>query len=628
MPIGGHEVGPITNKKTDYGTVILHWLLVATLIVATVTGLRIASEAPDRGWINALDLVLPQAAVWTRHVEAAVALLAVSIAYVTYMRHAGLARRVRLDRVRLKGLFGRPQACWGAINVLLYWAFYAAMLTQLVTGVLIYLGAAGGLTVEAHWLGMWAILAYAGSHVLSQAKLGGKVQLLRILRPSRLAPPPPPFDPAQVLELIARENAARGIASPQAAPEAQPSGPAHQAPPRRVRADASRQPSPAGRQRNATLQANPFIVAAAVALVAVTFVVTLEPRATDTLYIQHIEAADAPRIDGETSDPIWRKVPAVAVLTEQGGNFFRGETRVTVQAVHDGTFAYFLFVWDDPTRSLKQLPLRKTAKGWQLLHDGFETGDERAYHEDKFAVLFTRLDAVLAGDLTFHAGPEPVAGKPRTLSQRGLHYTTDSYVDVWQWKAVSTNASSYCDDDHFGPPAEATKAQYDGTASYRGGFAPDPGQANYQDNFAQLWASAYAHGVTPRRLPKDVTAMTAALGPVDLDPEHGEIEGARWFMTEDESVPYSAELDRLIPEGTIIPGVIVAGQYGGDRADVRCAGRWAAGRWALEAVRRLDTASQYDVPIASGTYMRVAAFDHSQIRHTRHVRPLRLEMQP
>ena len=81
--------------------------------------------------------------------------------------------------------------------------------------------------------------------------------------------------------------------------------------------------------------------------------------------------------------------------------------------MHDGTYAYFLFVWDDPTRSLKQLPLKKTAKGWRLLHDGFEYGDERPYNEDKFAVLFTRLDAVLAGDLTFHAGPEPVAGKPR-----------------------------------------------------------------------------------------------------------------------------------------------------------------------------------------------------------------------
>src|SRR5262249_31712233 len=120
---------------------------------------------------------------------------------------------------------------------------------------------------------------------------------------------------------------------------------------------------------------------------------------------------------------------------------------------------------------------------------------------------------------------------------------------------------------------------------------------------------------------------TAALGLIDLDPEHGESENARWYMTEDESVPYSPELDRLIPEGTIIPGVILSGKFSGDRADVRCAARWHAGRWALEAGRRLAVGSPYDTAIATGTFMRVAAFDHTQIRHTRHVRPLRLELQ-
>ena len=71
-------------------------------------------------------------------------------------------------------------------------------------------------------------------------------------------------------------------------------------------------------------------------------------------------------------------------------------------------------------------------------------------------------------------------------------------------------------------------------------------------------------------------------------------------------------IDRF-PDGTVVPGVIISGQYSGDRADVRCAGRWAAGRWALEVVRRLDTGSPYDLPIKTGTYMRVAAFDHAQI---------------
>ena len=121
--------------------------------------------------------------------------------------------------------------------------------------------------------------------------------------------------------------------------------------------------------------------------------------------------------------------------------------------------------------------------------------------------------------------------------------------------------------------------------------------------------------------------MNAALGRVDLDPDHGDGEASRWYMTEEESLPYSAERDRQIPEGTIIPGVILSGQYAGDRADVRGAARWAAGRWALEVVRRLESRSQYDVPIVTGTFLRVAAFDHAQIRHTRHVKPIRLEVE-
>ena len=117
------------------------------------------------------------------------------------------------------------------------------------------------------------------------------------------------------------------------------------------------------------------------------------------------------------------------------------------------------------------------------------------------------------------------------------------------------------------------------------------------------------------------------MGDVDIDPNHGENEGSRWYMTEDESTPYSQEADARIPAGTVIPGVIIAGEFTGDRADVRCAARWASGHWALEVARRLDTNSQYDVPIKTGIFMRVAAFDRSQIGHTRHVRPIRLEVE-
>ena len=39
--------------------------------------------------------------------QAAVVLVAMAMAYIVYMVRAGLGRRVQLDKVRLRGLFGR-----------------------------------------------------------------------------------------------------------------------------------------------------------------------------------------------------------------------------------------------------------------------------------------------------------------------------------------------------------------------------------------------------------------------------------------------------------------------------------------------------------------------------------------
>ena len=103
-------------RKTDYGTIILHWLLVAAVSVAFVTGLRIATEAPDRAWLNAIDFLLPRNGVWTSHIDAAIVLVAVSIAYAIYLTRSGLDRRVQLDNVRLRGLIGPKQVRLGTLD--------------------------------------------------------------------------------------------------------------------------------------------------------------------------------------------------------------------------------------------------------------------------------------------------------------------------------------------------------------------------------------------------------------------------------------------------------------------------------------------------------------------------------
>src|SRR5450755_3824635 len=128
----------IRRRKTDYGTVILHWLLVAAFAVAFLSGLRIATEAPERGWINLFDAVLPRESVWIAHMQAAVVLVAVALGYTIYVTRSGLGRRIRLDKIRLRGLFGRGEARLGAINTVLTWIFFVTMLALIASGGLLY----------------------------------------------------------------------------------------------------------------------------------------------------------------------------------------------------------------------------------------------------------------------------------------------------------------------------------------------------------------------------------------------------------------------------------------------------------------------------------------------------------
>jgi hypothetical protein len=632
----------VRRRRTDYGTVILHGALVAATGVAFFSGLRIATEAPDRSWINFFDAVLPRAHVWDTHMFSAVLLTSIAPAYTVYMIRSGLGRRIQLDKIRLLGLCRRQERL-GSLNILLTWGFFVAMAILIGSGGSLYFGWAAGYGVAtAHWYATWAVVAFAGLHVIVHYRIAGASQLLRIFRPEPLPPPPPRLDAVELLtKLVAQSEQTTTRPQRASTPPLQPSQPAHEVSPDRWEKRGTPTPprfgsgpSRTSRRRNPTLQSNPLAVAAALAITGASAIIAADWFVGDTLQIHRITSAEAPILDGDTSDPVWRNIQPLSVMTSEGGNFDgKGESRIDIRAVHDGTWAFFLFTWEDPTRSLKQLPLIKQPDGWHLLHNGYQRGDERDFNEDKFSVLLTTMDADLAGDRTFHASPRPIPDAPATMTGRGLHYTSAPglYADVWQWKATSGGPTGWMDDEHFGPPLDPTPLQARNVVPYRGGFAPDPGSANYFENVDMSPDAAIGNDgnqiVRPRRLPRNLNATNVAMGQMSLDPDVSESDGSRWFMTETESLPYSPEIDSVIPLGAVIPGVIIAGDFSGDRADVRCAARWASGHWALEVARRLDTGSEYDVPLRSGIFMRVAAFDHSQIRHTRHVRPIRLEVE-
>jgi hypothetical protein len=537
------------------------------------------------------------------------------------MSKAGLLRRVRPDRARLRGIFGRASARYGGLNILLYWMLFTALAIEFVTGSMLYMGY-GGWAAEVHYLTTWVIVAYVPAHIAVHYAIGGKWQLLRVFNPGPLAPRPPEFDP---FELIAAARTQEELSK--TAGGRRP-GPPRSGEGRKTAPERSPGP-PRERPRSGTvLRVHPFTTAIAGGIGFVLFMMSLDTATRDTLVIDQIAETDKPRIDGDMADPIWRLATRIVVPTQQGANLDgAGQSTVEVRAVHDGTNAYFGFVWEDPTRSLKHLPLRKTENGWRVLQQGFDHGDATAYFEDKLAVLLVGSYTLIPGDRTFHAGRQPLADKPATLSGRGMHYTTDGgYADMWQWHASTGGVLGWVDDTHFGPPARPTEAQKQGQSAYKGGFAADPGGGVAELNFDERGPGGYDRPVIPKRLPRDVRQAIQASREADIDPNYGDGEGSIWWLTAEDSVPYSREQDARIPVGTVIPGVLISGTYGGDRAHIRGMAKWASGRWTLEVVRRLETGSKYDTAIATDAYMRVAVFDHTQSRHTRFIRPIRLEV--
>ena len=428
---------------------------------------------------------------------------------------------------------------------------------------------------------------------------------MRIIRPVPLLilPPPPDF-----AELLAEQLRLRQVSS----------GHASVAQPAFEAGARSRKPN----------RIHPGLVALGVGVICAVLGLGLEAVTRTHLRIGRIEPSAAPVLDGDLREAAWLNAAPVTIQTTQGGDF--GGTRqstVEIRAVHDGTYAYFAFVWTDPTRSLKHMPLIKTKTGWEVATPDQAVHSEPAYHEDKFSVLLARSTLPLIGN-AIHLSASPRRDRPASSSGRGLHYTSDgSVTDVWVWRASHGGPNGHIDNCHFAAAVEPTAEQLDGRSSYKGGFAVDPGQSPaYQANVEPDQAGSGSGMIVPKRLPRDITRTIQAFGQFSSLPRESDSENARWWMTEAESSPYSAVAGAQIPTGTIVPGIISVNANLMNNTRIRGVARWAAGRWTLEIARKLNTGSEFDVPIETGVLMWVAAFDRSETRHTRHVRPLVIEI--
>ncbi|MCW8125747.1 ethylbenzene dehydrogenase-related protein [Microbulbifer halophilus] len=333
--------------------------------------------------------------------------------------------------------------------------------------------------------------------------------------------------------------------------------------------------------------------------------------AQHSLPVLRVSVSTPIHIDGAADETEWTSAQPLTLSTEGGANFANGNTPVTLRALHNTREIYFLISWRDPTESLTHLPLRKTENGWQVQQDGFHRFDETRYYEDKFAVLLSdACDFGAAG--TAHLGRKPLDNKPANWHGHGYHYSdSDRIHDLWHWKAVRTNDMYLADDNFIGPP----DIRRPGRRRYTAGYRKDGKESG---SYVMNWQWYRPDTVIPKRLPRlaeQLARYESAGGDSD------------WVIPWFDFAPYAAENDDF-PEGTLMPSVIYSSnRFEGDRADVRARARWRDGRWTLELARPLDTGSAKDVAIHTGTCLWVSAFDRAQVAHTRHNRPIRLELE-
>ncbi|MCH7691591.1 MAG: hypothetical protein IIA17_11185 [candidate division Zixibacteria bacterium] len=281
-------------------------------------------------------------------------------------------------------------------------------------------------------------------------------------------------------------------------------------------------------------------------------------------------------LDGHAHTIEWYGVDSVLVPVTGGDNFDNGSTNILVKSFRNRRYIFFLFQWQDDSRSYNRR-LIKTDSGWIEQKSDSSIFGESVYFEDQLAVSFHgRRSGCLQ---SCHLG---------NSQQAARHYTNGDTADVWIWRALSTNPVGEADDGWWAAAASDSSAgiRFDNSAG--GGYA---------SNLNREWDEPYFLSYHP-----------AFRYWIDMR--------SKYFM------PYRFSLD-IFDVGAIQPAVVTA-PFTGDRGDIRVRGNWANGLWTVELSRSLNTGSPFDLALMGTVWMSLAPFDNSEKMHSYHFKTIKL----
>jgi hypothetical protein len=285
----------------------------------------------------------------------------------------------------------------------------------------------------------------------------------------------------------------------------------------------------------------------------------------------------------------WSNAKPLNTHLVNGIGFNKGVSELELRAKYDDTYLYVRAVWTDPTENTLYWPVKRTADGWEYMQDS--AADEQSHYEDKFSMIFP-----IEEDPMFNQFGCAISCHQSEDEERFPYgyKASKEKIDVWHWKASRSGSVGFIDDKYW------HTADMDRKDVGRYGDSGIPGP--YTKNISK-------DKTHPLYLPKDDSYIINKGG----------------ALLREGAVEYTEELAAKIPEGTLIPGVVVS-PFEGDRGDVRCISSFEDNRHTLWIRRRLDTGSKDDVVFSPGKSIAFAAsaFDHAAKRHAYHMTTYRL----
>ena len=246
-------------------------------------------------------------------------------------------------------------------------------------------------------------------------------------------------------------------------------------------------------------------------------------------------------------DQAWQKAKAVNVHFEGKEKFAGKKASVTTKAVYTDQEIYFLFSWQDPTRSV-------TKGAWE--YDGQKWIHQKG-NEDRISLLFeiNRINnyATKGCAIVCHVpqgAPNAKDGKFGTTSaaEKG---------DLWHWKAARSDPAGFADDTWLTMISDK-----------KGGRKSDAGKGGDTKNMtADKSKPKYMLAPGKKFAKKDILLASHAV----------EINDYSAFKAGD-TITYRMP---KMPEGS--------------RADIKAVSRHADGGWMVMLYRQLDTGNDDDV---------------------------------